>query len=423
MGYLLAGSAALDITPSASQWLDGFGNRTAPSEGAYLPIQARALAFEKGSDRALILSAEVLGFDRARTAALKDRIARRSGLDSPSIILTATHTHCAPRVCDMIMPGEVDPSYRDWFETRCVEVAEQAWENRIPARVEFSRAKNSLGVNRRTLTDEGVIMHPNSQGPRDPDLDTLWVRHAETGAIIGTLTCAACHPTCRGGTRIGGDYPGFLCRELESAVGGVALFVLGCAGDVRPQFTDERGRFRMAELWEVEAAGKHLAETVLQATGLCVPVEVPWLKVRRKFVAMPLAARPAEGELRKLAQQAGADLHRQWARELLQRIELPDTIPFELQAIWLGPQARIVFLAGEVASEYALRLKNDTGKRFQPMIVAAYANGAVGYVPSATMYPLGGYEVNGSHPYYNLPAAYTPDVEERLLQATLEMLD
>ncbi len=423
MAPLRAGAASLAITPGSPQWLDGFGNRTSPSEGSYLPIHVRALALGQGDTLALLISAEVLGFDRSRTATLKDRISQATGIPPAAVILTATHTHCAPRVCDMVMPGEVDPTYRSWFEDRCVEVAARATASLSSARMGFSRAEDTLGVNRRWQAGEKVLMRPNPGGPRDPDVDTLWIRHAESDEVMATLTCVACHPTCRGGTYIGGDYPGFLCRELESTIGGVALFVLGCAGDVRPNFTDAEGRFRMAEPWEVESVGLRLARSVLASASCELPVEVPWLVVRRNVLEVPLASPPSEGELRRLAQEAEGDLHRQWARGLLERARVPGTIPFELQALHLGPHARMVFLAGEVASEYALRLKNDKGNYFRPLIVAAYANGAVGYVPSATMYPLGGYEVNGSHPYYNLPAAYTPDVEERLLQATLEMLD
>jgi len=39
------------------------------------------------------------------------------------------------------------------------------------------------------------------------------------------------------------------------------------------------------------------------------------------------------------------------------------------------------------------------------------------------MIPYGGYEVDGSHPYYILPAPYAPDIETRLRAATRSMLE
>src|SRR4051794_36183018 len=114
MSQLHAGASAVDITPSTPQWLDGYGNRTAPAEGAYQAISAKGLALRCGDTAAVLVAAEVLGFERARVADLKRWIAERAGVPADAVILTASHTHCAPRVCDMVMPGELDPAYRDW---------------------------------------------------------------------------------------------------------------------------------------------------------------------------------------------------------------------------------------------------------------------------------------------------------------------
>src|SRR5438445_10568436 len=106
MSNLYAGASTIDITPDRPQWLDGYGNRTAPSEGAYQAITAKGLALRMGETAAVLVAAEVLGFDRLRVGPLKRRIAERTGLPEDAVVLAATHTHCAPRVCDMSMPGE-----------------------------------------------------------------------------------------------------------------------------------------------------------------------------------------------------------------------------------------------------------------------------------------------------------------------------
>lgn len=421
---LRVGAATRDITPQGPQWLDGFGVRTSRSEGAYLPIQARGLALRLGDAQAILVAAEVLGFDRTRTAELKSRIAVATGVPEPAIILAATHTHCAPRVCEMVMPGEVDPDYRRQFEEACVAVAVAARAALAPALVSFSRTEDRLGVNRRYPENGGVTMRPHQDGPRDTDVDTLWFADSAVGTPIASLTVAACHPTSRGGPLIGGDYPGFLCRELERRVGGVAMFVLGCAGDVRPAFTDERGGFRMAELAEVERAGQTMAEAVLAARAKPRACATGNLEVRRTCVEMPLAELPTEEELRRVAQEDELPLRRQWAGGLLGREAIPTSVSFELQRLSLAPGAEVLFLPGEVASEYALWLKGlERARENRPLMIAAYANGAVGYVPSRAMLPLGGYEVNGSHFYYNLPAPYARDLEVRLRKAVCELMD
>src|SRR5436305_10839285 len=111
-GTLLAGAARVDITPATPQFLDGYANRTERSAGAYQPIFARALYVAGGGGEAVLVSAEVLAFDAAQVAQLRRAIGRLSGVPERGIILLATHTHCAPRVCgQMVMPGEIDAEY------------------------------------------------------------------------------------------------------------------------------------------------------------------------------------------------------------------------------------------------------------------------------------------------------------------------
>ena len=82
----------------------------------------------------------------------------------------------------------------------------------------------------------------------------------------------------------------------------------------------------------------------------------------------------------------------------------------------------VVFWPGEIVSDYALWLKSRDNEKKPRLLAAAYCNGAVGYIPSRAIYPFGGYEVNGSHHYYNLPAPYAPEVEDRLRRTTAELL-
>jgi neutral ceramidase len=73
-----------------------------------------------------------------------------------------------------------------------------------------------------------------------------------------------------------------------------------------------------------------------------------------------------------------------------------------------------VFLAGEVVSEYSLRLKRELdGAR---VWVNAYANSLPCYIPSKRMYPEGGYEVDGSMDYYGWPTRLAIETEDRIIE-------
>jgi hypothetical protein len=417
---LLAGATTVDITPTTPQWLDGYGNRVAPSEGVYLPIHARALYLAAGGGEALLVTAEILAYDRPQAARVRAAIAAAAGIDAAAVILAATHTHCAPRVCGTVMPGEVDPDYRDWFEARLVAAAVAARARPVPVRLALSRGTGTLGVNRRVRTEAGTIMRPNPAGMNDPSITTAWFE-ARDGVPVASLTVYACHPTSRGGALIGGDYPGFLSDALEARGGGHALFVLGCAGDLRPRFTNDGGGFRMAAIPEVETAGRALAEEVWRHRD-----EREWLPVGRvavagEEVALPFGPRPTAEELVAIAARDKDPLRRLWAERMLavSVVGLPAAAPFEVQVLAVSPAAAWIFMAGEMVVDFARALARRAGPAVIP---AGYANGSVGYVPSRRIYPEGGYEVAGAYHYYGQPAPFTEEAEDLVLAAARRQL-
>ena len=95
-----------------------------------------------------------------------------------------------------------------------------------------------------------------------------------------------------------------------------------------------------------------------------------------------------------------------------------------------GPGAQVLQLnpgfpgpasGGEVLSEIGLHLNRALSPAVT--VAAAYSNGLIGYIPSKNAYPLGGYEVGGSHYYFRLPAPFTNDVEDRLVEAALRVVE
>jgi len=80
----------------------------------------------------------------------------------------------------------------------------------------------------------------------------------------------------------------------------------------------------------------------------------------------------------------------------------------------------IVFLGGEVVVDYSLRIKREFIK--EKIWVNAYANDVSTYIASKRLFSEGGYEVDGSMPYYNRPSRLTEDTEERIMMAVHELI-
>lgn len=416
---LHAGAAMREITPDRPVWMDGYGARDRPSEGVYAPLSARALALRQGDATAVIVSADVLNFDREQECRIRAKIAAATGVPVEGVVLCATHTHCGPRVADIVMPGERDMAYLEWVEAQLVAVAGEALARARPARVAFSRAHSAFGINRR-LPDGagGVRFHPNPEGVIDRDLDTYWVT-GEDGAPLASLTVYGCHPTSRSGYLLGFDYPGFVRQAIEREWGGMAVWATGCAGNVRPAFLSAEGGFRVAEIAEIEAAGEAIAAEALAGKARARAVETPSLRATAATAKLPIEAVPTREALEQMVADpaaAGGSTTREWARRLLARLEaapLEPAVPFTVQTLRLDAHHALVFLAGEVVTEIGLRIKQAFP--YQVVTTAAYANGVVGYVPSRSIHAQGGYEVRGAYPLYVQPAAFTADVEEVIL--------
>jgi hypothetical protein len=99
---------------------------------------------------------------------------------------------------------------------------------------------------------------------------------------------------------------------------------------------------------------------------------------------------------------------------------LPGAVPYPIQTWAFGRELAMVFLAGEVVSEYSLRLKRELdGAR---VWVNAYSNSMPSYIASKRMYPEGGYEVDSSMDYYAWPTRLAIGTENQIVQTVHEML-
>ena len=88
-----------------------------------------------------------------------------------------------------------------------------------------------------------------------------------------------------------------------------------------------------------------------------------------------------------------------------------------VQVLNIGEIA-IVGLPGEIMVEIGLKIKKKAGKK---VIVAGYANGGMGYIPTKKAMSEGGYEAT-SFLFEDYPAPYAPDMEETLINTVIKML-
>ncbi|MFL5518419.1 MAG: neutral/alkaline non-lysosomal ceramidase N-terminal domain-containing protein, partial [Gemmatimonadales bacterium] len=408
------GVASVDITPRYPVRLSGFGSRRAESEGLTQRIWAKALAIGK-EDPAVLLAVDNLGVSAEIVAELGKRLARK-GVKADRLAVTATHTHTAPMlrgVCPTLF-GEPIPRahqeridrYTREFTDNLEKAALAALADRKPAKLSWGVGKVTFAINRRT-----------KGGPVDHDLPVLAVRDLK-GKLRAVWVNYACHCVTLSHNKIGGDWAGHASQAIEdNHPGAVALVSIGCGADSNPSSGVTGGAVDVASRQGLEI-GKEVRRVL---AGYLAPVTGP-LVTSSRTVELPLADLPTEEQWKVRAKRKDAVGHH--ARVQLDRLargeKLRTKIDYRIITWAFGDSLGVVFLPGEVVVDYSLRLKRELdGRR---LWINAYANDSPCYIPSERILKEGGYEGGGAMIYYDVPVAFRPGLEEKIVGAVKGLL-
>ena len=422
------GVSTVDITPPVGIYLAGFAARQEPSTAVYHPLKATAVAIDDGETPLLIVGAEILGFYE-RTEEVRSRINAATDIDPAHIILNGSHTHCGPciREMDRERHGELDDDYlEDLFENvaRCAKIA---WDARSSARLRFGTGSCDIARSRRKPDGKGgVAWVPSLEAPHDHDVPVIAVESPE-GELRCVIFSYACHPTSRSGTLIGGDYVCFAYDHIEAVYPDTATcFLQGCAGDQKTKPVDPMSNvFVQREVDEIRDIGVELGESVARvlASQDLQPISGP-ISIAQTILS--IETEPIDMDLVKASLDAGSDYVRAWARHLFESVEnnipVATSFPFEIQTVRFGDALAIVGLAAEMNVEHGLRLKRELGPYFDNLLVAAYTNDIVGYIPVKRQIPEGGYEVWFNQQHWKRTGPFVEDTEDRIHNAVHEML-
>ncbi len=422
-----AGVGVTDITPEKPIWMAGYAARKHPSEGVEIPLHAKALALEDNKGhRCVIITSDLLGFPRAVSDPIAQRLAERFGLRRDQVLFTSSHTHSGPVIRESLISmypldteqaGEVR-SYTQYLQSRVEEAVALALKDLSPALLSFGRGKAEFGVNRRLKKGSQYVISVNPEGPVDHEVPVLKVAKPD-GSLRAVLFSYACHNTTLGGDnyRIHGDYAGIAQKELESRFpGATALFFLGCAADTNP---NPRGTLEL-----VRKHGEQLAGSVADAlSGPMRPLGGP-LRSAYDHVDLPFSTPPTREVLQKRLEDKDVYVQRH-AKNLLAELDqkgsLPTKYSYPVSVIRIGKDLTLVALAGEVVVDYAIRLRKEIPPS-QKLWVGGYANDVFAYIASKRVIQEGGYEAETSMIYYGQPGPWAPEVEDVLIAKVRSMV-
>jgi hypothetical protein len=423
------GTGKAIITPPIGTPLVGFGSRDHGSESVLDDLEVRVFWFQdadNAEEAVCIISADLLGFGDDSTQFLRDSISIEYGITPERILLAASHTHSGPQLEDSLVgTGLCVPEVAEQILALILGAVKDAQAN--TAEVTFHAGKGLLegyAINRRGIENGESDIKPNYGGIRDDVVTALSCRDASTGDVKAVLFHFTCHASTMGTYEITGDYPGATRRFIEKELGNgaVAGFLPGCFGNVRSLCLFMGGEyFRGGQPKDLELYGKALGGEVVRVVREASTEVQPRLNGVATVIDLPLQEQPTREALEHIINDDPEDRtwrpwipwldkgKKVWAEFLMDKPFSP-TRQLTLQRLDLADNVTLVAMGGEVCVEYGHFIKDTRPDAF--MIPMGYSNGIIGYIPTAAMFPEGGYEPITSGMYFGLPAPFKPEIEE-----------
>ena len=419
------GAAAADITPPVGIAMGGYWGRRSGATHIRDHLMAKALVCGQGAARVALVAVDLVGLDADAVRAIRERAKRTTGIEDAAIMICASHTHAGPLTFPFRGMGRIDGGYLEQVVDAVVEVVVAAAADSRPGRLYYVRPQVQIGINRREPHPQGTRIGQNPAGPVVPYAHVLRFVAADGTGV--TLFNHACHPVVLGhdNLQISGDFVGAAARHIEEQTGDKVLFINGACGDVNPRITG--GSFA-----DVERLGQELGRVVLEGWDAATPLDVSALRWAHERLDLPLQPPPLRwraeveklkchlrarlawgGEVSKAQLEWAVAMHK-WVRAgaACTRVQ-----PFEIQALALG-ELVLFGVEGELFARYQLDLEATHG----PAVLCGFANGCIGYVPTADEYARGGYEIDLAYKFYPSVQMIAPTSESLIRQRAAALI-
>jgi len=406
------GRAIADITPRAGVELTGFAGRSGPSRGIHDRLFAKAVVISGSKCELAVVTTDLLGLDGDIVRTIREDAEKELGIAADMIMLCSSHTHSGPATITLRGIGDRDENYIESLEGDVLGSIREALANGRESVIKVGEGRCEIGVNRRERTAEGrTILGQNARGTTDPKVSVIDIEAPGSRTVLFNY---ACHPVVMGSSNllVSADYTGYAARAVADALeNGVAMFMQDCCGNVNPRVVG--GRFE-----DAEGIGGILGAEVVRVSEGSSTEEVGFgIGGRTREVELALSDVPGEDEIEeelsvykcnyasaRRDNDWGAMKHAQglmeWAKDAaaLARGGMGDRRKrLEIQALRIG-SAAIVAIPGEPFAEMALAIRERS--RFRHTVVAGYANGCIGYLPTPESFAQEGYEVDSAYKYY-----------------------
>ena len=390
-------------------------------------LYARAVAFDDGIKKAVIVTVDVCLLNLAFCNMAKNAISTATGIDRDAIFINMSHTHTGPLVGkDFASGAESSDTYNEFLIASICDAAVYALADLHNSKLETGKAeaKNISFIRRYRMKDGSVATNP---GQHNENIDHALGTPNETVKIVKIVREDAddivivnfgTHADSVSGEYITADYMGFVCSTLENALPKTkCIFLLGPQGDVNHvNVHPTKGEMAILNdnytsvphsIKHAEHMGRVIAGAVLSVYSVTEEVKAEKIAYGSKTVYLPSNQENDRiEEVRKICELYDAGRQNELpykemelvtviaeARRIMKLENGPEAYEFLLSAVKVGD---LVFagIGGEPFVEIGVRIENESP--FKNTIVCCLTNNTGGYIPTSSSYDEGGYEARGT---------------------------
>ena len=383
---ILLGYSEVDITPSHSVEMVGFGRKDERSRGILHKLSAQITVWKMKEESCCLVAVDHIGFCKQHSNYLRTEISKMLDVSEEKVMLCFSHTHSAPN----------ESVELDYFQSLCELVkngVSQAVQRMIPVNAAWGNAYADFGLNRREDCRE-----------LDRRIGVLKVCGANAGELKLLLLRLTAHGNVLKADNylISPDYFGAVRDLLQTEYECPVIVTQGASGNVAPKYfksalnppdaCDER--FIRSDRALTDMA-KEIADSVNSIIDRICPQSINQFGMYSKTITLYSDVPPYDFALNIAAdakKYCGID-GASWLSEV-QRLRslgiLEQNESIEVQYFMLG-NGCICGVANEVMCQFALRISKYLHNDY--FYFGGYTNGCTGYFPVEEEFDKGGYEV------------------------------
>lgn len=387
----------------------------------------RAVAFDDGEKKAVVIAIDVCELAQKYFDAMKDAVASACDIPREAIFINLSHTHTGPLIGkDFASELRSSNAYDEFFITSVRDAAVYALADLAESQISTAsaEAKGISFIRRYRMRDGSVATNP---GVGNPNIDHALGTPNETVKLIKItrenaddifIVNFGTHPDSVGGEFISADYPGYVCSTLEAALPGTkCVFLQGFQGDVNhvnPAPTAGERAISVIDFDSVPRSlehAKHMGRIIAGAVlSICsITEKINADKISYAFSRVDLPSHQENDRLDEAKRiwtlhESGRDDELPYkemelttvvaeAKRIINLENGPESFPFWLSAVKIG---ELVFagIGGEPFTEIGNRIAEASP--FKETVLCALTNTAGGYIPTTQSYSEGGYEARSS---------------------------